>query len=101
VPDSTAEYRLLSPRPSAKNPLDVTNAQALLTSLTTLGGTLGGSHADVVTFNPVLVGAQCTAFTPVTVPTKGAKPGKRSIHGRARPASGPGDSDRLTLICTP
>jgi hypothetical protein len=101
VPDTTAEYRLLSPRPSAKNALDVTNAQALLSSLTTLGGTLGGTHADVVTFNPALVGNLCTAFTPVSVPTKGSKAGRRTIHGRARPASGPGDSDRLTLICTP
>ncbi len=101
VPDTTAEYRLLSPRPSAANPLDASNAAALLSSLTALGGTLGGTHADVVTYNPVLVGAQCTAFTPVSVPLKGTKKGKRGLHGRARPASGPGDSDRLTLICTP
>jgi hypothetical protein len=78
-----------------------TNAAALLAALGALGPS---SLADgTVTFTPSLeANERCTATVPVTVPTRGAKPGKLVLKLATFAAGGrPVDRDTLRLVCIP
>jgi len=77
------------------------NAAALLAAVAALGpSTLA---AGSVTFSPALDGTErCTETVPVTVSTRGTKPGKLVLKLATTAAGGrPVDRDALRLLCKP
>jgi hypothetical protein len=77
------------------------NAAAILAALAALGPS--SVDGGAVTFTPALDGTErCTATVAVTVPTRGARPGKLVLKLAATAAGGkPTDRDALRLVCVP
>jgi hypothetical protein len=77
------------------------NAAALLAAIAALGPS--SLDAGTVTFAPALDGTErCTETVPVTVATRGTKPGKLVLKLATTAAGGrPVDRDALKLVCKP
>jgi hypothetical protein len=95
---SVVEYDVRAPMPSASNPTDAANAQALVGALTGLGGTVINARGNQLEFAPPIVGETCTAFARLVVPTGSSKTFRGTT--RARPPR-QRDNDRLKLRCDP
>jgi hypothetical protein len=82
------------------DPTDAT-AAALLAALAALGPSL--VDAGTVTFGPILDPTErCTETVPVTVATRGTKPGKLVLKLATTAVGGkPVDRDTLRLVCVP
>jgi hypothetical protein len=76
-------------------------AAALLAALAALGPSL--VDAGTVTFGPILDPTErCTETVPVTVATRGTKPGKLVLKLATTALGGkPVDRDTLRLVCVP
>ncbi|TMA51382.1 MAG: hypothetical protein E6J76_09885 [Deltaproteobacteria bacterium] len=99
--DTTVSYELNRPTTSHGDALARSAASALLGALQGLGGTVGGTHQNVVTFTSPLMGIRCTSLADVRVATRGVRSGRSTIRGSARSGDGVLDSDRLRLRCDP
>jgi hypothetical protein len=76
-------------------------AATLLAAAATLGPSVTAGSA--ITFTPPLdASARCTAAVPITVATRGQRPGVRVLRTRTTAAAGhPRDLDTLKLVCAP
>jgi hypothetical protein len=99
--DTTTSYQLNRPMPNQGDSVARGDASALLSALQILGGTLGGTRQNVVTFSPGLTGIRCSSLADVRLATRGTRAGRLTIRGKARSADGVLDSDRLRLRCNP
>jgi hypothetical protein len=70
-------------------------ANAFLTALESLGGTLTGHGLNDVSFAPPLTADVCTAFTQITVPVHT----RQRLRLRSTSSSGASDLDKLRLVC--
>lgn len=100
-----ATWELRSPRTSSLRPIDVTNANALLTAVEAIPGPFTtsreGPRNNVVRFTPPAPGG-CTDLAPFVVPTRGTRPGRTRLAARSADAARLfRDGDRLKLVCTP
>jgi hypothetical protein len=96
---TTQTYALRMPLPLSGRPMARTNAQALVEALAALGGTVGGTQQNEVTFTVAQGGGACTPLSSLVVES-----GKtRTFRGVAKQTSSPrdNDSDKLRLRCLP
>jgi hypothetical protein len=98
----TTGYLVKKPNPLAKDPIDVTNGQALVGVVVALGGAAGGPKQNDVQFTSPLAAPTCTGFARVAVPVRSStKVGKRTVVGCAEVGGKCKDRDKVKLACVP
>jgi predicted AlkP superfamily pyrophosphatase or phosphodiesterase len=102
---TVATWELRNPRTSSSRPLDVSNADSLLTAVEAIPGPFTtsreGTRNNIVRFTPPAPGG-CSDLVPFVVPTRGARPGRARLVARSANADRSfRDGDRLKLVGTP